>query len=181
MAQGRTSSSTVTMVAAKMDGNDWWKQMMFEFVRESPAKEQWQDRIAGFMDGLDEISLDAEGMKTLQAVVKDTHHVVRGFRPESIKDVTDKVCSTLRRLGKEVEEEHGDSDELSEDVLLLLEAATHDASSLMPQAEATSLAESVCSFNQSMRSRKHAVLAKSVLEALHSIAGCGTANGEEQG
>ena len=119
------------------------------------------------MESLDDVQLDAAGVKAVQGIIKDMHFIISGFRTESIQDVTEKVCATLRRLGQAVVDEHRCDQDIDEDILVGLETAMQEASSLMPGAQG--LAKSVCEINQSMRSRKHAGLVKGILEACNGL------------
>ena len=75
-AQAKTSASTLTMIATKMDIQPWWKQTLYEFAREMPAKEQWQEKLA----------TDKSGVEYLHGIIKDLHLVMEGFRPRSIEE-----------------------------------------------------------------------------------------------
>ena len=172
-SQSKTSSSTMTMIAAKMDGQDWWKQTIYEFTREMPCKEQWSEKIGSYMEGLDEVKLDKSGVEYLHSVVKDMHFIMDGFRPKSIEDVTKKVCATCKRLSASATAEkvgaspEEDDDDGEETVLLALEAAMQEASSLMPEAKG--LAEAVCKVNESMRCKKQAGQAKTLLDGCRQL------------
>ena len=163
-AKSKTSSSTLTMVAARMDGSDHWKQLIFEYCKEAPAKEQWSEKIRGYMDTFDSLMLTTKDAMYLNYVVKDMHFILEGFRPASIKTFTHKVCATCQRLAGLVLQ--GDT-VVEEEVLSSLDVTFEELVGLMPEAKGVS--DSLRKIKETKMVKKREILVSSLLASCSAL------------
>ena len=97
----KTTCSTLTLVGTKLEGQSWWKQQLFFFLKEGPAREQWGERLQEALTAMPGLKLVKDDVAELAKFIKQLHFILDSFRLDVVKDVVGEVCMACKRLAEE--------------------------------------------------------------------------------
>ena len=99
-ASGRTTRSSLTLVATALETNEWWKTILWTYLKEMPAVSEWSPRISSAMETLEKDGKSLESLDEMMNIVTDLGRMRLVLRASVLEELTDKVQARALQLCK---------------------------------------------------------------------------------
>eukprot|EP00971_Amphidinium_carterae_P351860 6492309-Amphidinium_carterae.4 len=97
-AMTKTNHSPLTLVATTIDAQEWWSQLLQNYIVEMPAMQEWLPQMTEHNKTLGEIELTKQGLSNLCVIVKDIPALTNALRAKRIDEFVKNVIGHVMKM-----------------------------------------------------------------------------------